>query len=160
MHNCWKEEPAERPSFQELSSTFSQFLQEKSHFIEFPSKEVESKPILKPHHPPANVGKCSVDGYALADAISRSRSVSPFEGQFLNVDIGPRRPFSEPALDPGEDNLDLGSNENLKKSYSNPYVRTPRQDSIFKIRKKFVWKEEPPKICIEGYEDDGYITLP
>lgn len=144
MMDCWLEDPSERPSFEELKEKFEAFSNDKTLLIQFPKGRESNYPYAS---------TIATEPSDSKPGDFTSLSMSQRKENLLEIGMGMRRISSEPTLDSGGMDEPMGDQEresDLKRSLSNPYVRTPRRDSRFDTRqnKQFVWNQEIPRVLI------------
>lgn len=172
MLQCWEEKPSNRPSFAKLKARVNKFMQDNSNFIHFPSPNNGYVTISEPYNPPSsNISGLltptpqGMDSYnppppsydTLARAGSHSRSTSPVQRDRLEVSNRVRHHFSEPSLEGREGGLGpaLEGDDSLvmvKRTQSNPYVRTPKRSKI-QVRRSFERMFELPQIMVQSAHD-------
>ncbi len=150
MRSCWEEDPLLRPNFSQLKLQFKKLIEEKLEVIAFPSAEDEFEAN---HSPTIGLG-ISEDGSTVASGRERSASLSEkdlLESERLT------RPVSAPSLNREEGEcLDLEPPQSRRYHKSiNPYVRTPKHDSIFEIQKnQHGWnRQKVPQILVSASEE-------
>ncbi len=151
--SCWEEDPSLRPNFSQLKLQFKKFMEEKLEVIAFPSAEDE----FEANHSPIIGLGISEDGSTVAPGRARSASLSA--NDLLEVEMSERltRPVSAPSLNREEgESLDLEPPQSRRYHKSiNPYVRTPKHDSIFEIQKnQHGWnRQKVPRILVSASEE-------
>ena len=150
MMSCWEEDPSLRPYFSQLKLQFKKLIEEKLEVIAFPSAEDE----FEANHSPIIGLGISEDGSTVASGRERSASLSEkdlLESERLT------RPVSAPSLNREEgESLDLEPPQSRRYHKSiNPYVRTPKHDSIFEIQKnQHGWnRQKVPQILVSASEE-------
>ena len=163
MLECWDEDQSQRPSFAKLKELLNQFMQDNCHFIHFSMPDGSYDTLSEPpYHPEASstfsdflsITPIQANGVVLPgyDSLAARRGSSPAPQDLLIVSHpSVRQHLSAPSFD-SEREGEEGEVGVLKRTYSNPYVRTPKHDSKNYIRRSFEWMITP-EITVQS--EDG-----
>ena len=160
MLSCWELEAADRPTFTALKTTMNNFMRDDhSSIIHFPDPEAvynSSNFTSEGYHTASPFSEVNIgyDALAPVDEVVPEEEPYTFErGEFLTVGNRIRRHASEPGLEGRDSGVESEWSEDggsrIRRTHSNPYVRTPRRDSKLSTRKNFEWMIDAPQIRIQ-----------